>query len=359
MDNLWQFYLLIAIILIQGIFAFGNKNNKPIFILLCFLELTFIAGFRSWNIGNDTLPYVGTFIETINNWNFLHTHMEKGYIFYNKLVSFFTLNPQGILVANALVITGSILLFIKRYSVSLLFSVLFFVILQFDSTMNIMRQYISVSIILFSMPFIIKRRLIHYIICCVIATTFHTSAILALPLYWLYNLRFKMQYLMIILLVTVVSFTMLAPIIDKIIYFTGRYESYKGNILLGEDVKVASIVKSFVQFIITVFCYFSYRYVYSADKLKSPVRVQFLLWCSIVALCLQLISIRATVMERLVLYYSIFNIISIAFFVSCYPKKNRFLVSSAVLACFIVYHSIIFIYRPEWNHVLPFEFCFG
>lgn len=357
MENLWQFYLLILFILISGVFSF-DKNNKNIFILLCFLELTFIAGFRAWHIGNDTMPYISTFIETINNWNFLHTHMEKGYIFYNKLVSFFTLNPQGILVVNAFVITGSILLFIKRYSVYVLFSVLFFVILQFDSTMNIMRQYISVSIILFSMPFIIKRRLIPYIIFCVIATTFHYSAILAIPLYWLYTLEFKIQYLLMIIFITLISVTMLAPIIDKIIYFTGRYESYVGNILLGEEIKIASIVKAFVQLAITVFCYFSYKYVYPSNKLKSPVRVQFLLWTSIIAVCMQIISIRGTVMERLVVYYSIFNLISVAFFVSCYSKKSRLLVASAVLSCCIIYHSVIFVYRPDWNHILPFEFCF-
>lgn len=63
-------------------------------------------------------------------------------------------------------------------------------------------------------------------------------------------------------------------------------------------------------------------------------------------------------MERLVLYFSIFDLISIPYFVRCYPKITRILVACGIVCFFILYHSIVLVYRPNWNTVLPFEFYF-
>ena len=131
-----------------------------------------------------------------------------------------------------------------------------------------------------------------------------------------------------------------------------------GRRLLGEETKVASLAKTAVQFAITGFCYISYKYVLPKREVKSLLNEKFLLWCSLVALCVQFVSIRGTVLERLVLYFSSFNFVSIPYFVHRYPKAVRMLVAVGLVGCFILYKSIIFVYRPEWNHVLPFEFCF-
>ena len=359
MQYLWQYYLLLGIIIIQGfVLAFGSKPGKAIFLWLCFLELTFIAGFRAWNIGNDTPNYVSTFIATINHWDLYSSHMERGYLLYNKILSFFTSNPQAILIANAIMITGSIFLFIKKYSSVVLLPVLLFVVLHFGGTMNVMREYLAIVIVLFSFPFVVKRQFIPFATGCLLAATFHMSATLAIGLYFLYDLPFKTKYLFEAFLLTIIGLVFLAPISEEIIDITGRYGSYRGNILLGEETKIASIFKTLIQVVILAFCYFSYKYVYKPGKNTFHLPVQFLLWTSVVSSCLHVVSIRGTVLERLAIYFSIFSLISIPCFVHCYSKKKRILVAAGVVGCFMLYQSIIFVYRPEWNHILPFEFCF-
>lgn len=360
MQYLWQYYLLIGLIAIQGtLLIFNSKFRKTLFVWICFLELTFIAGFRAWDIGNDTSNYVGTFFAVVSHLDLYLSHMEKGYLLYNKLLSLLTSNLQAILIANAIVITGAICFFCRKYSISVFMSILLFVILQFSGTLNIMRQFLALSIVLFSIPFVIKRRFIAFVICCIIASTFHKSAILAVGLYFLYPLKFKFRHLIWISIISIISFIFLAPILDQIIAITGHYEGYKGNILLGEETKLASVIKTLIQLIITTFCLLSYRFVYKKkSSVKELLPIPFLLFCSISATCLQFISIRGTVLERLVLYFSIFNLISIPFFIRHYPQKVRGLVAIICFGCFILYQSIIFVYRPEWNYVLPFEFCF-
>ncbi len=362
MEYLWQFYFLIGLVTLQGLLLVSgnNKSGKRLFLWLCFIELVFIAGFRAWNIGADTPNYVGEFISAIAGRDWSGSHMESGYVLYTQFLALFTSNPQAILIANAFVITGAILQTIRKYSPVVLLPVLLFVILDYATTLNILRQYMALAIVLLSFPFVVKRQFVFFAISCLIATTFHTSAILAIGLYFIYPLKFKFKNLWWIMLATMVCFILLAPIADKIISLTGRYASYQGNILLGEETKVASVIKTFVQLSIAGFCVFSYKFLYKEEmhKTKIGLPVSFLLWCSVISVCLQFISIRGIVMERLVIYFSTLNFLSVPFFVHCYPKKSRWLVVIILLACFIAYRSIIFVYRPDWNPVLPFEFCF-
>ena len=110
MADLWQYYLLITIIAIQGLFCLRNGNK--FFLSITFVELFFISGFRNWNIGNDTLNYVNTFIATCSSFDLSRSHMEKGYLLFNKFLSLFTDNPQIILIVTSFFIIGLVLWFI-------------------------------------------------------------------------------------------------------------------------------------------------------------------------------------------------------------------------------------------------------
>lgn len=361
MQYLWQYYLLIGLVLVQGIcMALGLKFGKTVFVWLCFVELAFIAGFRAWNIGNDTYPYVHTFIATIGNLDLLKSHMEAGYLLFNQLLACFTSNPQMLLITTSIFIIGTWMYSFYKYSNFVVLSVLLFAIIGFSTTLNLVRQEMAMCIILLSLPFIIKRHLMAFIICWAIATSFHTSAFAAIFLYFLYPLELKFKHLMLAAISTLVLSVYLGSILDKLIEWTGRYAVYKtNNGLSGEELKIANIMNTLVQFSITAFCLFSYKCFYRNSSHPEPIlRVSFLLWCSILSFCLQSISTRAILLERLVLYFSMFNFISLPFFVRCYPKKIRVLVAAGVIVCFALYQSIVFVYRPDWNHVLPFEFCF-
>ncbi|MBO4707559.1 MAG: EpsG family protein [Elusimicrobiaceae bacterium] len=361
MQYLWQFYLLIAIILFQGILLTGtDKKRNIIFAWLCFVELAFISGFRSWNIGNDTLPYVETFIRLISFPDLLQSHMEAGYLLFNRFLTIFTTNPQVLLLCTSMFIIGTWMYTLYKYSNSIMLAVLLFVVLGFSNSMNILRQEMAMCVILLSIPFIIRRQFFSFFICWCISVSFHYSSFITLILYFLYPLEFKFRYLIWIILFTILSLVFLAPILEKIIAITGRYAVYliDGG-LLGEQLKLANIMNTLVQFVITTFCLFSYIFIYNHKLGKSsPLKVSFLLWCSILAFCLQCISIRAILLERIVLCMSIFNFISLPFFVHCYPRKSRVFIAIGIIGCFVLYQSIVFVYRPGWNHVLPFEFCF-
>lgn len=358
MADLWQYYLLIVIVAIQGLFCL--KNNNKIFLFITFLELFFVSGCRNWNIGNDTISYVHTFIASFSQIDLSYSHMEKGFLLFNKILSLFTENPQSILIVTSFCILSVIFCFIYKYSKFVFLSTLIFVILEFSGTLNIVRQEMSLIIILLGFVFVVERKILYFLIFCILAATFHKVAILALLLYFIYPLNIKMKNIFVILISAIFVFIFIAPIIEEVINVTGRYQSYVGNILMGEELKIASIVKTLISFLIFLFCFVSYFFIYKKNDNHNMfvIRPQFLLLSSMIALCIHFISIRGTVLERTAIYFSFFNIIAIPSFVNCYPKSIKLILSLFIIGLFVLYKSIVFVYRPEWNHVLPFEFCF-
>ena len=358
MTDLWQYYLLIIVISMQGIFCL--KKNNGIFLFITFLELLFISGFRNWNIGNDTLAYVNVFVATTSSVDMSLSYMENGYLLFNKFLGLFTNNPQSFLVITSFLIIGGSLLFIYKYSKFTFLSVLLFVILHFSTALTMIRQEIALVIVLMGFIFVVKRQFIKFLLCCLLATTFHTSAIIALVWYFLYPLNIKMKNIVTILLVTTLIFIFIAPFLDQIFNILGRYQSYIGSRLMGEEIKIASIVKTLINFVVFLFCFISYFFAFSKREKKDIfiIRPQFLLLTALLALCIQFISIKGTIIERVAFYFSFLNIISIPAFINCYSKNIKIILEILVIGFFIIYTSVVFVYRPEWNHVLPFEFCF-
>lgn len=358
MADLWQYYLLIVIVAIQGLFCL--KNNNKIFLFITFLELFFVSGCRNWNIGNDTISYVHTFIASFSQIDLSYSHMEKGYLLFNKILSLFTDNPQAILIVTSFFISVVTMCFIYKYSKFIFFSALLFIILHFSGTLNVVRQYVALMIILLGFTFVIKRNFVWFLLCCLFATTFHYSAILGLVLYFIYPLNIKIKNIIFILIIMVLIFVFIVPVLDRVMVITGRYNSYLGNILMGEETKIATVVKILIEVFIFLFCFISYFFVYNRkdEQVIFIIRPQFLLIASLLALCIHFISIRGTVLERTAIYFSFFNIIAIPSFVNCYPKSIKLILSLFIIGLFVLYKSIVFVYRPEWNHVLPFEFCF-
>lgn len=78
-------------------------------------------------------------------------------------------------------------LFIKQYT-HLFFIAMYFLLATgiFFWYMNTMRQGITFFILLYACQYIIKKKVIHYILFVMIAAGFHTSALLFLPIYFLY-----------------------------------------------------------------------------------------------------------------------------------------------------------------------------
>lgn len=113
-------------------------------------------------------------------------NFEYGYRLYNKFITILCDNSQAITVSNSLLILLLFSKLIKSQSPYVFLSVWLYVTLGiYQTQMNMARNAIGIFISYIGCTFIEKKDMKRFLFFIFLATLFHTSSILFLPLYWL------------------------------------------------------------------------------------------------------------------------------------------------------------------------------
>lgn len=178
-------------ILFLGVLAYlevaykPDKNLKNILHFIVFFILVVEMGLR-WEMATDWNSYLQAF-QKINDWSTCSpeiTNMEWGYgvlMFISKKI---TENYSFFLLLHALIYyTLTLLAFrsLTRYPILAM-------MLHYAFTMGVMgsnRQLLAVALVLFSIKFIVDRKFFRFLCCISIGFLFHSTILIALPLYFL------------------------------------------------------------------------------------------------------------------------------------------------------------------------------
>lgn len=195
-------YIILVILILGALFeVFGQKNchhRKYQSLFFCsVIVLIYILSVIRWERGTDWDSYYYYFTTGSKTLDYFH-HFENGFILLNFIVRSITDNYTILLF-----VLGSILYFflyrsIKSISVYPIFSLLcYFAVMK--GGIFFVRQTVAVSILLFSVKYIIDRNLKAFILLIILATLLHRSSLIFLPCYWLYNINIKLRTYIIIL----------------------------------------------------------------------------------------------------------------------------------------------------------------
>ena len=94
------------------------------------------------------------------------------------------------------------------------------------NTFNIVRQYFSAAIFLYSLKYIKSKQLICYILCITTACLMHISSIILFPLYFVLNKRFSFKTYIIFTIGLIIIAYSLEPIFNAITLFSDRFSLY-------------------------------------------------------------------------------------------------------------------------------------
>ena len=204
----------------------SEKTNVSSFFI--FSSLFMMSGFR-YMVGTDFLAYKGYF-ESINRYSFANPFYDKGYYLLNRFISFFTDNSQYVFLATSFIIIYLVNKTLKDYSISYTLSIFLFVTLYFyNNSFNIVRQFIVVSLILYSIKYLVNKDFKGYLVLILIASLFHDTALLMIPFYWILRMRFnKIVYLVLLAFTLGVSFftTTIIGIVSKVLPSLNIYSNY-------------------------------------------------------------------------------------------------------------------------------------
>lgn len=161
-----------------------------------FLLLAGASALRIYT-GNDYQTYISHFHD-IYRGNYVVT--ERGFnLIVTAVYTFF--QKECYLVIFALFALLTVGVFLKAlYDQSVDFPMSFFLFMMLGTyfqTYNTVRYYFALAIVLYSMRYVIRKQYIRFLITILIASLFHKTALIAIPLYLLAAIRWKWQHLMI------------------------------------------------------------------------------------------------------------------------------------------------------------------
>lgn len=156
-------------------------------ICLCVIGgvLVLFAGFRDRRIGTDTGTYIQYFYDS-DSVDIIWERGEVGYYTLSWLARSLSDSYSVLLLLIALIVVpcymATITRVVRRWETALYLLV---ALSTYTFFFNGARQGIAAAICFSAIPFLLERRRWPYIALVAVATTFHKSALIALPLYWM------------------------------------------------------------------------------------------------------------------------------------------------------------------------------
>lgn len=310
-----------------------NKKNK-IFLILSFLPFFLILGLR-YGIGYDYLHiYTPIFNNIVNGGK---TNWEIGAVAICKLIGIFTKDPFYFFFITSFITSFVTYKAINENSEIPWLSLLLFVLAGFYmESMNIVRQSIAISIFIYSYKYIYDKNLKKYIISIIIASLFHESAIILLPIYFICNMKLTKRKLFL----TFLGIMIILPIANTIFMQILKFSQYS-HYMVGTYSEINPtyselIISSIIFLFLTTF------------KIKEDKMYNILYIMSFIFFAVSILSFKIILAYRLVMYFKISLIFSIPKAISKIEnKKNRVLF---ILLFIVMFSGITLIgaYKYNW-----------
>ena len=125
---------------------------------------------------------------------------EIGYVYFNVFLSYITANRYIFIFTYTIIIYVLLLLAIKKYVDNYPFALLLFLGLWFFFTFTYLRQVMAVCVVWFGYRYIYERKLLKYLAIIVLAYSFHNSAIIFVPLYFLPIKKYKPSIIILVMI---------------------------------------------------------------------------------------------------------------------------------------------------------------
>lgn len=206
---MYLYFIVFFLVVFAIHFADEYPRRSKQILFLSFMMLALFVGLSDMLGGYDRYIYASLFDDIADitrvggNYKdasiFTLYSSEIGYIGCNILISFITSNRYVFILLYTLIIYYLFYLSIKDYCVNYTFGMILFMSLMFFFTFTYLRQMVGVGFAWFAIRYVYKKELYKFIICVLVAASFHNSAIILFPLYFLPIKRFSQRSIIIIM----------------------------------------------------------------------------------------------------------------------------------------------------------------
>lgn len=226
-------------------------------------------------------------------------------------------------------------------------------------SLNCVRQAVALTIVLYSYQYIVQKSIWKYIICIVLASLFHKSALMCIPLYYInrYNhvppikIQFILFFLFLLFGNKILSIVLstLDGISDMIIY-SAQIERIKSNELQIKEGSGLGVIFHCFKYIILIL--YSKIFYNKYAKIGFPIFYNTMF----IGICLYVTAMYDMYLSRFTLYFRICDIFILSFFFFDSLKKSmvgtlRFGIAVLLLCMqiLIILHTVLS--GEEWKFV--------
>lgn len=352
-----------------------SKKSKTVLRVIAVLPLLIISAIR-YNVGTDyDKRYVQDYINLSNGIDV--SNLEIGFKAIDYICLLFTKETFLLFIVTSIIILSIIFEVIYKKSTNKVLSiVIFFFGGYFFGTLNLVRQYIAVVLIMLGYQFLTsenkKKAYIGFIICAILAFLMHSSSIICFAILFfnkknLVSIKWVIPVSIFVLILNQNIMKILTPIIENT-----RFNVYLIGKFAGGELSLLTIIENFAVYI---FMYSIYYYYKKNNKNIEKEGITYLNIQGLALLCTVAGVIHMQFL-RIAIYFWIFQILSIPYYLEYVPyekiadlietKFNKKIsintVKNAVYSLVIIGFIAIFIYTNVLNNdngVIPYQTIFS
>lgn len=326
------------------------KNEKLIRAVIYGLLVCGLIAFRHPSMGID-LGYRGSngylsHFQILSSYSFSqiialssYLHYEKGFILFNWFLGFFGNDYQVLLIACAMLSLIPVAYLFYKESISLEISYVVYLSLQsFLICFSGLRQGISVGICMIAFLFIEKRCPKKFICLVLLATSFHSSAILFLLAYPLYYVKINWEQRWLSLIILFFAFVFKVPL------FSILSKILKSNASIQDTGSVTFFI---IFCAIYVFCFFFAK---NNEKNNGLLNIFF-----VACFCLVFTGVYSIAMRAC---YCFMNALPLILPRAICDIDNKYLKIAVLIV--VVFSFTVFalngFYNSSWAMAFPYHF---
>jgi hypothetical protein len=338
---------------------FKKHRSYGVGIFLALFVFAFFSGVR-WDVGIDHLTYVD-FYQTIARWGdgTIRGDLEEGYVLLMKIFNLFGFHYSIFMAFIAFCQLGFIYYAFKdvKYIIPFL-GVCIMCGGDFFCWMNVVRQSLVATCFVFLLThFLVYKKFIPYLICLIIASFIHKTALMLLVLYPLTYLNLetiyinrKIQYLLLIV-VWILSmqnvWINILDIVDKVLVFSS-YDRYSAE-FVEEAIKEKNIGGRTILFIVIhiIIIFFSKRL-----RKENPTKIYGICYLMfLVFMIIEPLLMHSRAFSRITTYFMVFrSIISSYFMFYCYKINKKYKLVGLFVLCLFILYILSSIYLDKGGH---------
>lgn len=325
-----ELFYLISVFLLLG--SFIKRKFQNLYIYISFVLLFILSAFRGVTVGTDTSGYKLLFSRLEEGYPI---RQEIGWQYLNKLIINLGGSFEDLLIVSSLFVLVPIFYTVKKYSPNPMLSLfIYFSLYLYLQSFNITRQAIAVSIVFSAIPFLINNRFWFFSFFIVLASTFHITALLCLPLIFINKIPDKkLLYIILISGALIIGVFATEIIFLKSAELFG-YDQYIDKTETGVQTGIFLLALNAMAILILL-----------TEKNRGLLFKLFIFYIIFANL-----TARIPYGHRIISYFSIIQILYLPYFLK--ESKKQF--KPLVLSLIVVYSYLVFYRNAGSGDIVPY-----